>query len=292
MASMTLRLRTIAVGGLGSFLLLAMTGCAAPLWGGGGWVADYDKAERRVEQTDRDLMIYYRGVHKTGRDRTEESLAKGEVNARTREFVRCKLFKAYEPDRRYVAQFGVERAPALIVVRRDGTYHARTGPMSVDDVLSFLDESQELGTTPTVNAHIPREVDYRWRRSAAGARAAAQRSGAPILFAFERWWTGDWRQLEELLETTEVHARFALMVHARIDSFWPASRQEAEQLGVTQWPALVVAYPDGRVKVLELPTSLEQIVRFADAAAAGGDDGPAIEPDATAATDPGAAHTP
>lgn len=276
----------------GLLFLVMASGCGSPLWGAAGWVADYDKAERRVADTGRELLIYYRGVHKTGHDLTEESLAKGDVQRHTREFVKCRLFKAYEPDRRYVAQFGVERAPALIRVHQNGTYHAQTGPMSVDDIIAFLDGSQEPGTPPDLNAQIPREVEYRWRTSADKARAEAARSGAPILFAFERWWSGDWRRLEKLLERSEVHARFARMVHARIGSFWPAGRREAETLGVTQWPALVLAYPDGRVNVLELPNSFEEVARFADAAARAEPNVPAVDSHATAASDSQAPTTP
>jgi hypothetical protein len=186
------------------------------------------------------------------------------VRKLTRQYVRCELFKSYEPNRRYLAQFGVERAPALVVVHADGTYHALTGLMSPVDIVRFLEESSGPGAQPVRNPYISRRVEYNWHRSAESAYAAAEETGKPVLFVFHRWMSRDWSRLRKLLNRPEVYSHFSEMVHCRLSSLAPSAKREAERLEVSRWPALVIVHRDGSHYPLELPTSCEQIVRFAD----------------------------
>ena len=251
---------------LGSMLCVSGAACT-PLarWATGGWVADYDTAEALVRRSGKDLLVYYQGKRGEETDLTGQSLKNGKVRRRLAEFVCCKLFKAYEPDRRYVQQYHVRRAPALILVHADGTYHAHAGRMHPEDVIAFLDQTKTLPShVADTYRHIPRRPEYVWLDRADAARSDAENANRPILFVFHRVLTNDWRRLEDLLERPEVFTRFGPMTHCRLSSLSKKARDEAARCGVEQWPALVIAEPDGTARILESPAGYEQIVRFAD----------------------------
>jgi hypothetical protein len=247
------------------------TGCASmSRWVSGGWFADYEPAEAQVHKTGRELLIYYKDNRPGVTDHTADALQVDGVKQRIHKYVRCHLFKDYEPHRRYVGQYGVERAPALIVVHNDGTYHSRTGLMSAADIAEFLDQAQPPGSKAVPNAYLPREAAYHWHDSPGSAYAAAEQTEQPILFVFHRWLSGDWRKMEKLLDRAEAYSRFAGMVHCRLSSLDSVAREAAANFGIANWPALVIADRDGTYSVLELPTSFEQIVRFVDGRRTGG----------------------
>jgi hypothetical protein len=244
---------------------VAGAGCAslnrlAPV----SWSADYDTAEARAQKTGREILIHYRDTRPGVEDRTSSALRDSAVRKLTRQYIRCELFKSYEPNRRYLAQFGVERAPALVVVHSDGTYHALTGLMSPVDIVRFLEEAGGPGAQPVRNPYIARRAEYHWHRSAESAYAAAEETGKPVLFVLHRGLSRDWGRLKKMLNRPEVYSRFSEMVHCRLSSLGPSAKREAERLEVGRWPALVIVHGDGSYYPLELPTSYEQVVRFAD----------------------------
>ncbi len=125
----------------------------------GGWCNDYDTAEARQRRDPRDLIIFYKDYFDESSSVAQTALNSPEVKAMTGGMVRCLLVTDYEPDRAYVAQFGVQRAPAVIVVRTDGTYHARVGPMSPRDVIGLLTSASLPGKTPEFDPYILRPPD-------------------------------------------------------------------------------------------------------------------------------------
>ena len=253
--------------------MILTTGCASTWgrWRPNGWDADYDAAEARGRGSGRELLIFYRAVGQGLPDPTFAALHNSAVKPRTAPYVRCSLFRSYEPDRRYAAQYGVERAPALIVVHRDGTYHARTGESSAAQVAEFLAAAKPPGAPPVLNPHIPRRPNYVWHASLESAEASARNTGRSILIVLDRRWSRDWRKLKKLLDHRESYSRFADMVHCRPWSIWGSGDKAITRFGVVNLPALVILRPDGAHHVLELPTSYEAIVRFADRARPTGD---------------------
>ncbi len=256
---------------------VAGAGCASmPLnLGANRWAADYDSAEARVQETGRPLLIYFTNASTPRKDSTRRLLNRPAVRERTHDFVRCILFRSYEPDRRYVAQYGVARAPALIVVHRDGTYHAQSGPMSEKQVLDFLARTQPPGADPVLDPHLPRRPDYRWHETIEAAEVESKRSGQPILLVFDRRFSGDWRKLRGLLQSREVYTRAADWVHCRVTSWNAFGGTYISRYGTLKLPAIVAADPQGGYSVLEMPTSSEAIARFLDRA--GKDAGVAVE---------------
>ena len=230
------------------------------------WLADFETAERMVTKTGRDLIIGY--THERDRRRspliqalTSESLA-GALSGK----VRCTLSKSYEPDRRYVAQFGVDRAPALILVHRDGTYHAHSGSMTVEDIRTFLASARPPGLRPVFNAHIQRQARYRWLDSFEAARARAAGTGRPMLVVYYRRFSQDWRRLERLLSRHEVYKRLAGLVPCRLRLSGVSKDLAITRFGTVHLPAIVIVREDGKHSVLERPMSYEAVVRFAEGA--------------------------
>lgn len=266
-------------------LLAMLTGLSA--WGcastslsllGPRWVADYGTAEARTHETEQPLLIYYKDVEPGKADDVRKLLDESPVRERIDRFVRCVLFRSYEPDRRYVAQFGVERAPALILVHRDGTYHSLTGIMDAGVILDFLAQAQPPGARPDWDPLIPRQANYRWYDDLARAKERSQESQRPMFVVFYRRLTRDWASLRGLLETREVYSRVADMVQCRVGTWQLLSGRLESSFGELELPAVVVARPGGTFRVLELPTSAASVARFIDRS---------LEPEAALRAEPG-----
>lgn len=247
---------------------IACLGCTSSLnrWASRGWVADYDTAEQRIRKSGRELLIFYRDTRRNANHSAEEALKSEPLDGLTKDYVRCVLFNSYEPDRRYVAQFGVNRAPALIIVHGDGTYHAWSGSIPTAKIAGFLADARPPGDRPIINPHIPRWANYEWHRSIEEAEEASRQTGREVLIVFYRSLSRDWGRLKKLLSHHEVYCRFADMVHCRIGRTAFSADAVVTRFGNLRFPALVILRPDGTHEVLELPTCYEAIVRFTDAA--------------------------
>lgn len=229
----------------------------------GGWINDYQTAERRQRDTGRPILIFYKNhldplcgmMDRTLREPAVRSAASGA-------FVRCVLMTDYDPDRVYVAQYGVTRAPALIVVHPDGTFHAREGLLSADEVATFLEEARPPGRMPIVNPYVPRAAEFRWTSDLKEARASAAGQGKPLLILF-KWWLGrdDWR-MQRILELPEAYRLVADCVHCRLDYDHLPSRARMAELSVHRTPALIVERPDGSRMTLEGLVPPDDVVRF------------------------------
>jgi len=215
---------------------------------------------------DRDMFIHFCDSSRRQLESTGEALRDPAVEERLKNVVCCRMFRSYAPDRRYVAQFDVERAPALIYVRQDGTYHAREGAADVDEILALLDAAQSPGKRVQVDPWIPRSEPYHWIDDPQEALRESRESSRPVLFVFYRWMRGDWNDLEDLLLRHEVYPRFTNAIHCRLSSLNSAGKAQAQAFGIEEWPALVIAFPDDTYQSLELPTGYAQIARFAESA--------------------------
>lgn len=262
-----LTMRLVLRTGLCTALALAGASCvSAPRsWRIDGWYADFEAAEAAAAIADKDLLIRYwddredRGadLDRAMREPGLSELASGRVC--------CNLFRSCEPDRRYVAQFGVDRAPALIVVHRDGTYHARTGQADAKNIEAFLAEAQPPGSPIATDPYVPRQADYKWLGSFEEAESAARDTGRPMFLVYYRTLSRDWHRLSEMLERPEARLRLAQSVGARIGVLGFSTDATITRFGALRLPAIVIAHADGTFKKLELPQSYEDVVRFADA---------------------------
>ncbi|MDO8631603.1 MAG: hypothetical protein Q7R41_14045, partial [Phycisphaerales bacterium] len=199
-------------------------GCASSInrakrWVVGDGAADYQTAERLARESNTGVLILYTNIDLTREDAMRAAV-KGAASGDAGKYVRCVLFRDNEPHRRYVAQYGVDRAPALIVVHPDGTYHARNGSMPAEQIADFIASATPPGSRPRLNPYVPRESSYAWNSDFESAERTSRASGRPMLVVLDRWMTRDWRKLRAMLERREVYTRFADMVHCRPGSLW------------------------------------------------------------------------
>ncbi len=261
--------RLSAMSALAVLSLGSTSGCTAAAgriqwWISGHWVADYQSAERLSRESNTGIVILYTNVDLTRDDPMREAVRNEATRGKTGEYVRCVLFRDNEPDRRYVAQYGVDRTPAMILVHADGTYHARVGALSSEGIAQFIAEADPPGLKPKLSPFIPRESTYAWISDFESARQSARESGRSMLVVLDRWATRDWSRLRPMLERREVYVRLADMVHCRPGSLWSSAGSAARELGVRNLPAIVIVEPEGEAHILELPGSYESIVRFAE----------------------------
>jgi len=252
---------------LASVLSLALlSGCqtSGRYWIQLTWAGDYEAAEKRFHKSGRDLLIAYRHARPGEEDHLPKLLSGSTIKPLLEPYVCAMLFDTYEPDRRYVAQYGVERAPALIIVRQDGTYHARSGPLDEAALRDFFTTATGPGATPVYNPHLPRRVAYSWYGNVPRAREEAQRRGQPLLVVCGSFWSGDGDRLVKYFAAPGLHARCLEWVHARWDWYWPWPAWGARPFGVQKLPAIVVVQTDGTPHTLEGPTCAAQIMRFLD----------------------------
>ena len=239
------------------------------LWASGGWTADYETAEQRAETTGAPRVLYFRSGRPTPTDPAFAALRSPEIAPRLAGYVRGTLVQSHEPDRRYAAQFGVERAPAVILVHTDGTYHAHSESFKPGALARFIDQATPPGSMPVYNPFVPRTYRYEWITDFETASARSQQVGKPMVVAYERRLMGDTRRLSKMLATHEVGLRLADFVHCRVSLLPTVGDAFISPFGAIRLPALVMAYPDGRFDVLERPTSSDAVARFVDASVRG-----------------------
>jgi hypothetical protein len=152
----------------------------------------------------------------------------------------------------------------LIVIRTDGTYHAKTGEFSEEQVLDFINGAQAAGSRPQSNPYVPRRAPYHWHDDVGTALAEAANRGTATFVVYYRSWSRDWRKIKKLLTRHEVAGRLRGLVHCRIGTKNPTAKAYITPFGAVMLPALVFSRADGTFAVLETPTSYESVARFLD----------------------------
>ena len=230
-------------------------------WTNGGWMPHFDTAERAAWRNGRPLLIAFEDTKAKGDDRLVVRMNDPRLRAMVEGHVRCALLSSHEPDRRFVQQYGVRRAPALILAHTDGTYHAMDRPGDVGAMMAFLQSATPPGHRPTLNPLIPRRDAADWYSDLESARQEALRTGRLLFVAYERAGVSDPVRLRQLLAEREVTQRTADMVHARIGVFHWGGVMETP-FGPIRPPAIVVVNADGVSRVIESPISAEAVARF------------------------------
>lgn len=248
--------------------LILFPGCASQMdrmsqWISRGWIGDYDTAERQSQETDRPILYHYLNPRGANHQALKKIWTDGQLEPALEKYVCCRLYSSYEPDRRYVAQFGVTKPPALIIWHRDGTYHAAEGAITRDELLAFLVRAQSPGDQPTINPLIPRQPDYHWLISLEAAKAEKATHGKSQLIVYFRSMTQDWSQLKKLFAQREVWRALRGWTHVRIGVMpWNGKSYDTKLFGQLRLPAIIAVQPDGRYGVLERPDSSLRIAWF------------------------------
>lgn len=245
-------------------LALAAAGC--DMWlreGGFQWETDHDIARTIQADSQKPLLIYYLAGKREQNAVTSAALEDPAVQPMLDGYVRCRLFHEYEPDRRFVAQYGVERAPALVLIQPDGRYHAHVGPIRAAEAAEWLAAAAAPGDVPAHNPLVPRRIAYHWQSDLDEALARGREAGRPVLVVVYDVVSQHVLRFEELLSREIVHRRFADFEHCRIRAVLGVGAGPAARFNLTQLPAVVIVRPDGSFDALEAPSSPEEVVLFA-----------------------------
>ena len=251
---------------------LATTGCRTYVarfsqWAAKGWVGEYDTAEQHAVEQGREILFHYLDTKLGSSQPLRRVLEDPMLEISLKRYVRCRLCSSYEPDRRYVAQYGILQPPALIIVHQDGTYHALSGTKSASDVKSFLASAREPGQTPQADPLIPRRPRYQWLTSLESVEEAVRTQGRPALIVISRTASPDWLRLKRMLHERQVWRQVCDMIHGQIGVFdWGKKEYDSQRFGALQLPALVILQPSGAHTLLERPQGAEQIAIFAASA--------------------------
>lgn len=228
------------------------------------WAGDYEAAERHAKATNMPMVLSFSESDFTMQDATLAVLRDERVSSRLAGCARGTLVRSFEPDRRYAEQFGVTRAPSLILVHRDGTYHAYTGVMSPEALVAFLEASRPPGSVVAWNPLIPRSYEYDWIPDLDVATQRSREGRTPMIVVYDRHLSRDWRELAPLLTSREVGIRIDGFVHCRVRLLPQTGDAFITPFGALRLPALVVVNPDGSFTPLEQPTTAGAIARLVD----------------------------
>ncbi len=252
----------------GSIVLatLATGGCGP----GSDWDLSYNAALGKAQAKNTDLVVFYKNHLDASSGQMEDLLTKPPISRLLAGKVECLLVPEFEPNRRFVAQYGVDDVPAIIIIHPDETYHAVQGPQTLEALEKFITEAVPPGEKPDLNPSVPREYEYRWFNIYEDALEEAKRQNRQLLVVYKWWLSGDSSELIRRMMKPEVARHFATMIHCMLDWDYVPNRQHMAQFGVDKVPALVIVHQDGTFHAMEGLASISKIVEFAVAARAPG----------------------
>jgi len=240
--------------------VVPLSGCAPGL---AGWTLSYDEAQKAAQARQSGIVVLYKDHLDPQSGRMEDVLRDSRVTPLLSGKVKCLLLTDFEPNRRFVAQYGVEEPPALIVIHPDQTSHARSGLMSVEQAVEFLKSATPPGTRPQINPQVPRTYGYNWLGIYEEALGQARRQNRPLLIVYKWWLSSESTELLRRLSRPEVARHFGDMVHCLLDWDYIPNRKIMADLGVNKVPAMVIiTQSGGRYRIVGL-VEIKDIIKFA-----------------------------
>ncbi|MCH8879882.1 MAG: thioredoxin family protein [Planctomycetes bacterium] len=238
------------------FCLVAMCGCNSPV------LVNFSRAERLGKQQRKELFVYYESWLSIDCGEMKRQIQSLPVQQLLADKIVCILEESYEPNVRYVAQYGVHRYPAVILVHRDGTYHQRTGVMSAEGITNFLKTAAPPGQQPMINPQIPREIDYDWEADYERAFEIAEQQHRPVFIFYKSVVSADANEMFGTLDRPDVAELFDDTVNCLLDWGYAPNRRFMTQYGVTNVPALVIVNPDGTHHARQGRMTAAQVISF------------------------------
>lgn len=208
------------------------------------------------------MLVYYSESRPGRHDPLKDALSNGNLADESSRFVRCRLYVSHEPDRRFVGQYGVSRAPAWIVIHPDGTYHAQMGAATSEQVAAFISGAIPPGTEPARYPYLPNSTVESWYSSIQEAESIASNEKRPLLIVYTRTLSRDWDKLEPLLDTLEVRRASSNFVRCHENIAGPWSETVDSPFGKLRLPALVVQQAGVDAEIIEQPNSARAIVEL------------------------------
>jgi hypothetical protein len=243
---------------LAGAVLLFITSC------GPVWRYRFDLAEQAARRSHLPMLVFYKDALDPGSGEALEWFNDGRVAGKLGAYVLCKLANDWSGNRAFVAQFGVQSTPAVIVVHRDGSYHATTNLDHIDSLVNFLEVARPPGAQPDLDATVPRRINYRWRSMYQPALKTAEQQNRRLLIVY-KWWLdrNSTKLILDHLRDPEVFARFSRTVNCLLDWNYVPNRAIAGKYGVDSFPAMIIVEPDGSYRTLSGLPEPGDIVAFA-----------------------------
>jgi len=250
------------------FCLFAMCGCNSPV------LVNFSRAERLGKQQQKKLFLYYESWLSADCGEMKRQIQSSMVQQLLADKIVCFLEESYEPNVRYVAQYGVHRYPAVILIHADGTYHQRTGVMSAEGIADFIATATPPGRQPMINPQIPREIDYGWEADYERAFEIAAQQHRPVFIFYKSVVSTDANEMLGTLDRPDVAELFDDTVNCLLDWGYPPNRRFMIQYGVTNVPAIVIVNPNGTHHARQGRMTAAQVISFVRSAKASGRQSP------------------
>ena len=218
---------------------------------------------RQVGRPERDTLLFYTDLWDPKSGQVQGVLESPLVKPLIADKHRCMLVKDFAPNQRYMAQYRIDSAPALVVVHPDGRYHARPGLLTAEQARDFLTAAVGPGSAPESAIQIPSVPDYHWYGSYEKAVALAAGQNRPLLIVYKWWLSAESTELLSRLSRPRVRRQFGEMVHCRLDWDYIPNRAYVAPYGVSKVPSMIIVRADGTYHTLVGLPTVERIIRFA-----------------------------
>lgn len=236
---------------------LVISGC------GPAWHFDYDEAVRQARRSDRDILILYKDPLDVDSGKMRDILEAPEIASRNADKVWCAVVPFYAPNRKFVAQFGITEAPAIIVLHPDQTYHALSGVRTPEAVARFLDAARAPGKKPNLDFQVPVKNRIEYYNVYEHAVEKARRQNRRLCVVYKWWLDGKSTELINRISRPHVWRYFADSVNCILDWDHQPNRAHVARFGVHEYPAIIIVEPDGKYRVLRGLRTDDEIIRFA-----------------------------
>ena len=195
-------------------------GCTVPV------IDDFDVAERMAAQERKPLFVFYKSWRSVECGQMQNDLGRPAVQTALFDKIVCILDRDWEPNRRFVAQYGVDRYPAVILIHPDKTYHARPRRLSVEQLVHFLQTAAPPGQRPRLNPQIPRRIAYQWQvQYPVAVRLARDQNRRLFIFYKSVISPESTDVLLNVLNRPDVASYFNDTVNCRLDWAHPPNRR-------------------------------------------------------------------
>jgi hypothetical protein len=229
------------------------------------WFNIYEDALEEAKRQNRRLLIVYKWWLSGDSTELIRRIHKPEVARHFATMIHCMLDWDYIPNRQHMAQFGVDKVPALVIMHQDGTFHAMEGLASINKIVEFAVAARAPGNRPGL-PRTERAASYNWQTDFDRALGIARRQNVNVFVFYHSVFSDTSKQMEDRLMEPAVAALFQNTVNCKLDWSNPQNRALMEPYAVDRVPACLLIRPDGTFHVRIGPQTVEDMASLVHAA--------------------------